>query len=184
MVRGLCSPWKQPIFYALDQDMTFGTLSQVIRDLERLSLKVVAAVSDMAPKNETMWKLAGVTPGQSFARHPVQPDPQSSEQEHRQVTSLFLPVLFPRILLPAHLSSLVGCKDARNLTSSLCCLYAQVCCIVCPDIDHGEPLQCLGLPTSIVCLPPMTTTPKFKRPQSASINIVNCHHHLPAGTID
>ena len=83
MVRGLCARWKQPVYYALDKDMTVETLSEVTRELERLQLKLVAAVSDMAPKNEYMWKQAGVTMDRPYTRHPVQPDVPPADQQFR-----------------------------------------------------------------------------------------------------
>ncbi|KAF0290298.1 Transposable element P transposase [Amphibalanus amphitrite] len=47
MVRGLCSPWKQPLYYQLDSAMTPGELVHVIVRLESIGLSVVAATSDM-----------------------------------------------------------------------------------------------------------------------------------------
>lgn len=73
MVRGLCGPWKQPIFYQLDQDMTISDLNQVVTVLEALQLCVVAVVSDMGSQNEAMWRSAGISSSRSWISHPVDP---------------------------------------------------------------------------------------------------------------
>ena len=77
MVRGLCRKWKQPFFHGLDVAMTLDKLTEVIVRLEELGLEVAAAVSDMHPMNEDLWKKAGVTYstkttlGQSWIKHPA-----------------------------------------------------------------------------------------------------------------
>ena len=69
MVRGLAGPWKQPIYYGLDEPMAAETLLSIISRLEAIGLKVVAAVSDMASSNERVWSDLGVTSGDSPALH-------------------------------------------------------------------------------------------------------------------
>ena len=73
MVRGLCSKWKQPLFYQFDAAMTHEKLAGVITRIEQLGLRVVAAVSDMGPGNEAMWREAGVCDSRTWIPHPVDP---------------------------------------------------------------------------------------------------------------
>lgn len=73
MVRGLSSKWKQPLFYEFDAAMTYEKLVEVITRIEKLGLHVVAAVSDMGPGNEVMWKRAGITDTRTWITHPVDP---------------------------------------------------------------------------------------------------------------
>ena len=51
--------------------MTVEKLAQVVVRLEELDLVVVAAVSDMDPMNETMWRRAGVGDQRSWIVHPA-----------------------------------------------------------------------------------------------------------------
>ena len=74
MVRGLCSKWKQPVYYEFDAAMTPEKLADIIARIESLGLRVVAAVSDMGPGNEAMWKKAGVTDSRSWITHPSDPE--------------------------------------------------------------------------------------------------------------
>ena len=74
MVRGLCYPWKQPLFYAFDEAMTMQTIELVVTTLGAIGLKVVAAVSDMAPANESMWKAAGVSESRPWITNPADPN--------------------------------------------------------------------------------------------------------------
>ena len=73
MVRGLCSKWKQPLFYEFDAAMTHAKLAGVITRIEQLGLRVVAAVSDMGPGNGAMWREAGVCDMRTWIPHPVNP---------------------------------------------------------------------------------------------------------------
>lgn len=73
MVRGLCARWKQALYYEFDAAMTAEKLAMIITRIESFGLKVVAAVSDMAPSNERIWKEAGVTETRSWIPHPVDP---------------------------------------------------------------------------------------------------------------
>ena len=73
MVRGLCSKWKQPLCYEFDAAMTHAKLAGVITRIEQLGLLVVAAVSDMGPGNEAMWK-----GGWCLRHEDVDPSPSQS----------------------------------------------------------------------------------------------------------
>ncbi|KAF0289762.1 Transposable element P transposase [Amphibalanus amphitrite] len=68
MVRGLCSPWKQTLYYQLDSAMTPGELVHVIVRLESIGLSVVAATSDMHSSNEKLWEQMGVTPTKTWIK--------------------------------------------------------------------------------------------------------------------
>ncbi|KAF0309795.1 Transposable element P transposase [Amphibalanus amphitrite] len=70
MVRGLCSSWKQPLYYQLDSAMTPGELEHVIIRLEDIGLSVVAATSDMHSSNEKLWEQMGVTPTKTWIKNP------------------------------------------------------------------------------------------------------------------
>ena len=70
MVRGLTASWKQPYYYDLDSPMNIATLNDVIIHLEATGLRVMAAVSDMAPENETMWRNAGVSDEKTWITNP------------------------------------------------------------------------------------------------------------------
>lgn len=56
MIRGLCSPWKQPIYYSFDTQMTDQLLKTIVTSVEQTGLIVVAVVSDMGSKNAKVWK--------------------------------------------------------------------------------------------------------------------------------
>ena len=71
MARSLCGSWKQPVYFGYDQKMTPEILADVIRRLEQLGLTVVAAVSDMHPDNEAMWKALGISDLRSWIVHPA-----------------------------------------------------------------------------------------------------------------
>ncbi|KAF0288468.1 Transposable element P transposase [Amphibalanus amphitrite] len=71
MVRGLCGPWKQPLFYELDTAMTLEKFADVVSLLESLGLTVVAVVSDMGSSNEVMWRTAGVSSSRPWIANPA-----------------------------------------------------------------------------------------------------------------
>lgn len=73
MARGLCSSWKQPVYYELDTPMTAATLSTIIGTLEALQLRVVATTSDMGPDNQRLWKDLGVTDSRTWFENPAEP---------------------------------------------------------------------------------------------------------------
>ena len=59
------------MYFGYDQKMTPEILADVIRRLEQLGLTVVAAVSDMHPDSEAMWKALGVSDLRSWIVHPA-----------------------------------------------------------------------------------------------------------------
>ena len=74
MVRGLCSPWKQPVYYRLDTAMTPEELQHVITRLEVLGVSVVAATSDQHSSNEKLWEQLGVTEAKTSFPNPHDPN--------------------------------------------------------------------------------------------------------------
>ncbi|KAF0298255.1 Transposable element P transposase [Amphibalanus amphitrite] len=76
MVRGLCASWRQPCYYGMSAPMNMTSINDVVDDLEVTGLRVIAAVSDMEPSNERMWRQAGVSDSQSCIarRKPSRPE--------------------------------------------------------------------------------------------------------------
>ncbi|CAI6352569.1 unnamed protein product [Macrosiphum euphorbiae] len=56
MARGLIYPWKQPIFYNFDTQMTEELLKKIILELFDIGYNVVAVTSDMGPTNIGLWR--------------------------------------------------------------------------------------------------------------------------------
>lgn len=72
MVRGLCSQWKQPIFYNFDTPMTKDILIEIITQLHHAGYTVVSITSDMGPGNVFLWSKLNVGHNKScFFTHPV-----------------------------------------------------------------------------------------------------------------
>ena len=59
-VRGLCSPWKQPVYYKFDQDMNKVILLELIRALELVGIKICATVCDLGPTNLKLFREIGI----------------------------------------------------------------------------------------------------------------------------
>jgi len=55
MIRGLCNPWKQLVFYNFDMAMNKDILMNIIDELYEAGFMVVAITSDMG-LNMTIWK--------------------------------------------------------------------------------------------------------------------------------
>lgn len=60
MVRGLTKNWKQIIYYDFDANMTGKIINDVINELEKNGLLVVATVSDLGPTNQACFNQLGV----------------------------------------------------------------------------------------------------------------------------
>jgi len=71
MARGLMSPWKNPIYYAYDTDMSEDILDQVISALHTAGFSVVAMVSDLGGQNRGMLTNLGYTKDSPWFLHPV-----------------------------------------------------------------------------------------------------------------
>ena len=71
LVRGLCSAWKQPIFYEVDSPVTIEKLNKIVSVLEDLGLDVRAVTSDMGPSNERLWRDAGINREKTWIPNPT-----------------------------------------------------------------------------------------------------------------
>lgn len=74
MVRGLCSAWKQPIYYDFDVQMTAALLNSIVSSLYNIGYSVVAVVSDLGPKNRCVWNELNVDHVNSCFSHPQEPE--------------------------------------------------------------------------------------------------------------
>ena len=54
MVRSLCSHWKQPLYFAFDQNMTRDILFEAIRGVEEVGYRVIATVCDLHAINRNL----------------------------------------------------------------------------------------------------------------------------------
>ena len=70
MARGLCSPWKQPIYYNFDTPMTRTLLLHIIKTLYECDYTVVAIVCDMGSQNLGLWRELNINISKSFFQHP------------------------------------------------------------------------------------------------------------------
>ena len=77
LARGLCSHWKQPVFFDFDQDMTRDILFSAIAAVESAGFVVVATVCDLAPTNRRLlWSDLGlgIDPKDASFQHPCDAD--------------------------------------------------------------------------------------------------------------
>jgi hypothetical protein len=70
MARGLCSNWKQPVFYDFDQPVTKDLLNVIITNLHISGYIVVAIVSDMGSTNINLWNQFGININANSFKHP------------------------------------------------------------------------------------------------------------------
>ena len=68
--RGLCSNWKQPVYYDFDQAVTKNILEEAIATLHNSNYIVVAMVSDMGSTNQRLWKDLGIDTSKNTFTHP------------------------------------------------------------------------------------------------------------------
>lgn len=61
MARGLCSPWKQPIFIDYDVKIDESLLHSLIDALKEIQFQVVATVCDCAAVNRTLRNALGIS---------------------------------------------------------------------------------------------------------------------------
>lgn len=69
MVRGLRVSWKQPIFYNTDFKIVKDTLLFLIHEFYKIGFTVVAAVSNLDPENQTLWRSIGISPQTPYCRY-------------------------------------------------------------------------------------------------------------------
>lgn len=72
MVRGICSPWKQPIFYNFDTHMSKNIVIDLITQLHHAGYTVVSITSDMGTGNVSLWRQLNVGHDKNcYFAHPV-----------------------------------------------------------------------------------------------------------------
>ena len=75
MARGLCKPWKQPIFVDFDKKMSKSVLDEILIELHNSGHIVVAMTSDTGGSNVDLWKELNFTPDASWFDHPITKEP-------------------------------------------------------------------------------------------------------------
>jgi len=73
MVRGLCSQWKQPVFYDFDTPMTEDILTNIIQNVESTGIEVWAMTSDSGSSNQGLWSRLGITKTNTSFPNPADP---------------------------------------------------------------------------------------------------------------
>jgi len=61
MARGLCSPWKQPIYADFDKALDKSTLLKIIQKFAESGLLVKTLTHDLGSKNVALWKELNVS---------------------------------------------------------------------------------------------------------------------------
>lgn len=69
MARGLCSHWKEPVYYQFDQPMTKEILEDIISELFKANFIVVAICSDMGTENIGLWSKLNVGHNKNCSFH-------------------------------------------------------------------------------------------------------------------
>lgn len=71
MLRGLCAPWKQIIFYDFDCPLEMELLYSLICRVEDAGFPVVACVSDFGATNVRLWKTWDFSPQKPCFTNPA-----------------------------------------------------------------------------------------------------------------
>ncbi len=71
MARGLCNPWKVPVFYQHNAKLTKDTLMDIVKRLESEGLHVLSLVTDQGSNNLGLARDLDVTPDQPGFQHPT-----------------------------------------------------------------------------------------------------------------
>lgn len=71
MMRGLFSPWKQPIYADFDINMTLELLDEAINRAWEAGYECVACVSDCAGANQAIWSNINIDENRTFLLHPA-----------------------------------------------------------------------------------------------------------------
>ncbi|KAI8122645.1 Transposable element P transposase [Lucilia cuprina] len=71
MVRGIPGNWKQPDFYNLNCNMTEALVFKIISELYKIGFTVIAAVSDLGPQNQQLWRSMDVSVQKPFLITPI-----------------------------------------------------------------------------------------------------------------
>jgi hypothetical protein len=73
MIRGLCSNWKQPIFFDFDTPMQENLLKEIIIKVEETGIEVWAMTSDGGSTNQALLKKLGITTDNTSFTNPADP---------------------------------------------------------------------------------------------------------------
>ncbi|KAL1487972.1 hypothetical protein ABEB36_015353 [Hypothenemus hampei] len=71
MARGICSNWKQPIFYNYDCKITKNLLFQIITKLENIGYPVYAINCDLGGSNRGLWNSLNISEENTSFKNPV-----------------------------------------------------------------------------------------------------------------
>ena len=73
MIRGLCSDWKQPVFFDFDTPMRTNLLFDIISKIEETGIEVWAMTSDGGTSNQALLKQLGITTEKTYFTNPADP---------------------------------------------------------------------------------------------------------------
>jgi len=71
MTRGLFAPWKNPLYYAFDTNVTEQLIDEVLTALHEAGFSVVAITSDMGGDNRNLCKAMDIDEKVTYFLHPV-----------------------------------------------------------------------------------------------------------------
>ena len=73
MIRGLCSNWKQPVFFNFDTPMRKNLFNEIIMKIESTGIEVWAVACDSGSTNQALLKSLGVTTDNTSFQNPADP---------------------------------------------------------------------------------------------------------------
>ena len=76
MIRGLCSAWKQPVFFDFDCPMTENLINDIILKIEQIGIEVWALTCDGGPTNQALLKKLGISTENTSFANPADPSRQ------------------------------------------------------------------------------------------------------------
>lgn len=75
MARGICSNWKQPIFFDYDRKMSKNLLFEIIIKLESIGYPVYAINCDLGGSNRALWSSLKISEENTGFQNPVSHKP-------------------------------------------------------------------------------------------------------------
>ena len=72
LIRGLFSPWKQPVYFDFDKQMNLDLLLFIIKKMESIGLQVKAIVSYLG-RSHNLWKSLEISEAKSYFFSPTYP---------------------------------------------------------------------------------------------------------------
>ena len=73
MLRGLCSNWKQPVFFDFDQPITADLLNKILMSIEEAGIEVWAITCDGGSSNQALFNSLGVNKEKTSFLNPFDP---------------------------------------------------------------------------------------------------------------